>query len=100
MSESDPGLVGEGGRVTGAAADNGYDYNNINSINNMQTEDIMNLFDDYQINPLDVLDVQVSTKEEEGGGGEGEEVTEVLEAEDIEELGGSEGANRRDVLDG
>ena len=38
----------------------------------MQTEDIMNLFDDYQINPLDVLDVQVSTKEEEGGGGGGE----------------------------
>ena len=74
MSESDPGLLGEGGRVTGPAADNGYDYNNINTINNMQTEDIMNLFDDYQINPLDVLDVQVSTKEEEGGGGESSNV--------------------------
>ena len=70
MSESEPGLVGEGGRVTGLAADNGYDYNNINTINTMQTEDIMNLFDDYQINPLDVLDVQVSTKEEEEGGDE------------------------------
>ena len=70
MSESEPGLAGEGGRVTGLAADNGYDYNNINTINTMQTEDIMNLFDDYQINPLDVLDVQVSTKEEEEGGDE------------------------------
>ena len=60
MSESDPGLLGEGGRVTGpAAADNGYDYNNIN------TGDIMNMSGDYQINPLDVLDVQVSIKEEE-----------------------------------
>ena len=71
MSESEPGLMGEEGRVTGgSAADNGYDYNNINTINNIQTEDIMNLFDDYQINPLDVLDVQVSTKEDEEGGGE------------------------------
>ena len=42
-----------------AAADNGYDYNNIN------TEDIMNMSGDHQINPLDVLDVQVSIKEEE-----------------------------------
>ena len=30
-------------------------------------------------------------EEEEEGGGDGEEVTEVLEAEDIQELGGSEG---------
>ena len=37
-------------------------------------------------------------EEEEGGG---EEVTEVLEAEDIEELGaGSEGGNRRDLIGG
>lgn len=63
MSESDPGLLGEGGRVTDPAAVK----NNINTINNMQTEDIMNLFDDYPINPLDVLDVQVSTKDEEEG---------------------------------
>ena len=65
MSESDPGLLGEGGRVTDPAADT----NNIKTINNLQTEDIMNLFDDYQINPLDVLDVQVSIKEEEEDGG-------------------------------
>ena len=70
MSESDPGLLGEGGRVTDPAADK----NNIKTINNMQTEDIMNLFDDYPINPLDVLDVQVSTKDEEEGGGEGSTV--------------------------
>ena len=79
MSESEPGLVGVGGRVTGLAADNGYDYNNINTINTMQTEDIMNLFDDYQINPLDVLDVQVSTKEEEEGGDGDESSTVNLE---------------------
>ena len=30
-------------------------------------------------------------EEEEEGGGGGEEVTEILEAEDIQELGGSEG---------
>ena len=51
-----------------AAADNGYDYNNIN------TEDIMNMSGDYQINPLDVLDVQVSIKEEEEDGGESSNV--------------------------
>ena len=40
-------------------------------------------------------------EEEEEGGGGGEEVTEVLEAEDIEELGaGSEGGNRRDLIGG
>ena len=36
-------------------------------------------------------------EEEEGGDGGGEEVGEVLEAEDIEELGGSEGENSRDA---
>ena len=41
----------------------------------------------------------VEEDEEEEGGGGGEEVTEVLEAEDIEELGaGSEGGNRRDLI--
>ena len=34
---------------------------------------------------------------EEGGDGGGEEVGEVLEAEDIEELGGLEGENSRDL---
>ena len=79
MSESEPGLLGEEGRVRGPAADAGYDYNNINNINTIQTEDIMNLFDDYQINPLDVLDVQVSTKEEEENGGQSSNVTLELE---------------------
>ena len=87
MSESDPGLLGEGGRVTDAAADNnGCDYNNINTINNMQTEDIMNLFDDYQINPLDVLDVQVSTKDEEEDGGDSSTVNLEEQLSNIKDL--------------
>ena len=41
----------------------------------------------------------VELDEEEEGDGGGEEVTEVLEAEDIEELGaGAEGGNRRDLI--
>ena len=51
---------------------------------------------------IDVDSVESSAaadeEEEEGGDGGGEEVGEVLEAEDIEELGGSEGENSRDLL--
>ena len=40
---------------------------------------------------IDSVEASAADEDGEGGGGGGEEVGEVLEAEDIEELGGAEG---------